>query len=148
MRVGSASYPRLILVRLTLNEPWCISVLGYGTGRHAPGRSSNREISPEGDTSTEPYMYGGRLTSHTLLYLLSCSVAHNLILSHAYAVKCFREKILPVQGGLIGITLDSGGYLPYDDKPESGFPLTLRMCNKLLTSYQISKLRKELTTSV
>ncbi|KAF8908633.1 beta-glucosidase 1A [Gymnopilus junonius] len=87
---------------LTLNEPWCISGLGYGTGRHAPGRSSNREISPEGDTSTEPYI-----------------VAHNLILSHAYAVKYFRENISPVYGGLIGITLDSGGYLPYDDKPES-----------------------------
>jgi beta-glucosidase len=23
---------------LTLNEPWCLSMLGYGTGRHAPGR--------------------------------------------------------------------------------------------------------------
>ena len=40
-----------------MNEPWCISVLGYGRGVFAPGRSSDRDRSPEGDSSTEPWMY-------------------------------------------------------------------------------------------
>ena len=43
--------------RLTFNEPWCISILGYGRGVFAPGRSSDRARCPEGDSSTEPWMY-------------------------------------------------------------------------------------------
>lgn len=27
---------------ITINEPWCISFLGYGTGAHAPGKKSTR----------------------------------------------------------------------------------------------------------
>ncbi|KAF8970234.1 glycoside hydrolase family 1 protein [Flammula alnicola] len=87
---------------ITHNEPWCVSVLGYGNGVFAPGRSSNRAKSPEGNSSTEPWIVG-----------------HHLILSHAYAVKYFRANIVPVHGGSIGITLDSGFYMPYDDKPEN-----------------------------
>ena len=62
---------------ITLNEPWVISVLGYGVGIFAPGRKSN----------VEPYQ-----------------VAHNLIRSHAKAVKVYREKFQPTQNGVIGIT--------------------------------------------
>lgn len=51
------------------------SLLGHAFGRHAPGRSSDRRISPEGDSIREPYIVG-----------------HNLLLSHATAVKVFREK--------------------------------------------------------
>ncbi|PPQ78795.1 hypothetical protein CVT26_005702 [Gymnopilus dilepis] len=94
------AYGDIVKHWLTFNEPWCTSGLGYGTGRHAPGRSSDREISPEGDTSTEPYIVG-----------------HHIILSHAYAVKYFREQVQPHHGGSIGITLDSSTYLPYDDQP-------------------------------
>lgn len=47
-----------------------------------------------------------------------CSVGHNLILAHAYAVKAYRETSQAV-GGSIGITLDSMGFIPYDDTPES-----------------------------
>lgn len=49
----------------------------------------------------------------------SCSVAHNLILAHAYAVKLYREESQPTQQGTIGITLDSGWYMPYDEGNES-----------------------------
>ncbi|KAG8851643.1 Beta-glucosidase 1B [Tulasnella sp. 330] len=101
---------------LTLNEPWCVAVLGYAKGVFAPGRSSDRVRSPDpvdpskvhpllrtgGDSSTEPYI-----------------VAHNLILSHAHAVKVYREQFKGHQHGQIGITLNGDWYMPYDDKPEN-----------------------------
>ncbi|KAI9060053.1 glycoside hydrolase family 1 protein [Trametes sanguinea] len=87
---------------LTMNEPWCISVLGHGRGVFAPGRSSDRTRSPEGDSSTEPWIVG-----------------HNVILSHAYAVKLYREQFKAAQGGTIGITLNGDWALPYDDSPEN-----------------------------
>ncbi|KAF8999138.1 beta-glucosidase 1A [Cyathus striatus] len=87
---------------ITINEPWCVTTLGYGYGVFAPGRSSNRQRSDEGNTSTEPWI-----------------VAHNLILSHGYAVKLYREQFQSAQGGSIGITLDCVWLMPYDDKPEN-----------------------------
>ncbi|KAJ7075330.1 beta-glucosidase [Mycena belliarum] len=87
---------------LTMNEPWCISILGYGRGVFAPGRSSDRNRSPEGDSSTEPWIVG-----------------HNVILSHAYATKLYREEFKSKQGGQIGITLNGDWQMPYDDSPEN-----------------------------
>ncbi|KAH8102097.1 beta-glucosidase 1B [Cristinia sonorae] len=87
---------------LTMNEPWCISVLGYGRGVFAPGRSSDRMRSTEGDSSTEPWIVG-----------------HSVILSHAYAVKAYREEFKEKQGGQIGITLNGDWAMPYDDSPEN-----------------------------
>ncbi|KAJ7201376.1 beta-glucosidase, partial [Mycena pura] len=87
---------------LTINEPWCISILGYGRGVFAPGRSSDRTRSPEGDSSTEPWIVG-----------------HNAILSHAHAVKVYREEFKHKQGGQIGITLNGDWAMPYDDSPEN-----------------------------
>ncbi|KAG6810236.1 Beta-glucosidase 1B [Tricholoma furcatifolium] len=87
---------------LTLNEPWCVAILGYGRGVFAPGRSSDRERSPEGDSSTEPWIVG-----------------HNLIIAHAKAVKLYRESYKPTQGGQIGITLNGDWQMPYDDSPEN-----------------------------
>ncbi|OAX32161.1 glycoside hydrolase family 1 protein [Rhizopogon vinicolor AM-OR11-026] len=87
---------------LTINEPWCISILGYGRGIFAPGRSSDRTKSPEGDSSTEPWIVG-----------------HNVILSHAYAVKLYREEFKAAQGGQIGITLNGDWSMPYDDSPQN-----------------------------
>ncbi|OJT04041.1 Beta-glucosidase 1B [Trametes pubescens] len=93
---------------LTMNEPWCISILGHGRGVFAPGRSSDRMRSPEGDSSTEPWIAG-----------------HNVILSHAYASKLYREEFKAAQGGTIGITLNGDWALPYDDSPESKRPPVL-----------------------
>ncbi|KAG6846179.1 Beta-glucosidase 1B, partial [Arthromyces matolae] len=87
---------------LTINEPWCVAILGYGRGVFAPGRSSDRARSPEGDSSTEPWIVG-----------------HNLIIAHAHAVKLYRESFKPTQGGEIGITLNGDWQMPYDDSPEN-----------------------------
>ncbi|KAH8113602.1 glycoside hydrolase family 1 protein [Phellopilus nigrolimitatus] len=83
---------------ITFNEPWCISVLGYGNGIFAPGRSSNRARSSEGDSSTEPWIVG-----------------HNVLLAHSSAVALYRSTYKATQGGQIGITLDSAAYIPYDE---------------------------------
>ncbi|KAI0777253.1 beta-glucosidase 1A [Trametes elegans] len=77
---------------ITHNEPWCVSVLGYGTGAFAPGHNGNVE---------------------------HWQVAHNLILAHAYAVKAYRDEFQAEQKGQIGITLDCHWQMPYDDSPEN-----------------------------
>jgi beta-glucosidase/6-phospho-beta-glucosidase/beta-galactosidase len=46
-------------------------------------------------------------------------VGHSVILSHAYAVKLYREEFKAVQGGQIGITLNGDWAMPYDDSPQS-----------------------------
>ncbi|KAJ3544061.1 hypothetical protein NM688_g5783 [Phlebia brevispora] len=86
------AYGDIVKHWITLNEPWCISVLGYGNGIFAPGHISN----------TEPWI-----------------VSHNLILAHAYAVKLYREEYKVKQGGQIGITLDAHWLVPYDDSPQN-----------------------------
>jgi len=65
---------------ITLNEPWCCAVLGYGNGIHAPGRVS----------TTEPYIVG-----------------HHLLRAHARAVQVYKEKFQSAQQGMIGITNNS-----------------------------------------
>lgn len=87
---------------LTVNEPWCVAIHGYGRGVFAPGRSSDRARSSQGDSATEPWIVG-----------------HNIILSHAHAVKLYREKFKPQQGGICGITLNGDWQMPYDDSPEN-----------------------------
>ncbi|KAI0265274.1 glycoside hydrolase family 1 protein [Gloeopeniophorella convolvens] len=87
---------------LTMNEPWCVSILGYGRGVFAPGRSSDRMRSAEGDSSTEPWLVG-----------------HNVILAHAHAVKLYRDEFRPTQRGQIGITLNGDWAIPYDDSPQN-----------------------------
>ncbi|PPQ79038.1 hypothetical protein CVT25_002347 [Psilocybe cyanescens] len=87
---------------LTINEPWCVAILGYGRGVFAPGRSSDRERSPEGDSSTEPWIVG-----------------HSIILAHAHAVQLYRTQFKPTQKGEIGITLNGDWAMPYDDNPEN-----------------------------
>lgn len=75
--------------RSDLPEPNVFSLLGHAFGRHAPGRSSDRRISPEGDSLREPYIVG-----------------HNLLLSHATAVKAFRTKYGTDSGKQIGLVVN------------------------------------------
>ncbi|KIY67180.1 glycoside hydrolase family 1 protein [Cylindrobasidium torrendii FP15055 ss-10] len=84
---------------LTMNEPWCISVLGYGRGVFAPGHG---KPNGPGDASREAWIVG-----------------QNVVLAHASAVKAYREEYKPTQGGVIGITLNGDWQMPWDDTPEN-----------------------------
>ena len=75
---------------ITLNEPWVVSVLGYGHGVFAPGRKSN----------SEPYL-----------------AAHHLLVSHAKAVDLYKTKYA-YQNGTIGITNNCDWREPLTDKQE------------------------------
>jgi beta-glucosidase len=61
---------------ITHNEPWCISVLGYADGHHAPGRRSWPD---------------------------ALAAAHHLLLSHGMAVDVIRAAC---PGAEVGITLN------------------------------------------
>jgi beta-glucosidase len=75
---------------ITFNEPWCSSILGYHSGVHAPGRCSDRGVSPAGgDSGVEPWVAG-----------------HNILVAHGRAVKAFRDEFKPRFGGQIAITLN------------------------------------------
>jgi beta-glucosidase len=82
---------------ITYNEPGVYTLAGYAAGVHAPARSSNRKLNAEGDSSTEPF-----------------TVGHTELVSHAYAVKLYRDKFQPTQKGMIGITLHGNYSEPWD----------------------------------
>lgn len=89
--------------------------------------------------SYSPYPYpplyleiNKRLLTLTFWFDFS-SVGHHVILSHAYAVKIYREEFKEAQGGQIGITLNGDWAVPYDDKPESTYLL-----RHILDSYYAS----------
>lgn len=65
-------------------------MLGYGLGIHAPGRCTDRNSCPAGNSATEPYL-----------------AAHNMLLAHAAAVDVYRKKFNATQGGVVGITVDA-----------------------------------------
>ncbi len=67
---------------ITLNEPWCSSWLGYGAGRHAPGR---RDIG------------------------MAAAANHHLLLAHGLAVPILRAAVPDVK---VGITLNLGDFQP------------------------------------
>lgn len=71
-----AEFGDLVDYWITLNEPFCASVLGYWTGEHAPGYHD---------------------------YSMALAAAHHLLMSHGAAVKAYRETGLKAE---IGITLN------------------------------------------
>ncbi|EOY04022.1 B-S glucosidase 44 [Theobroma cacao] len=80
----------------TFNEPRIVAALGFDNGINPPSRCSKEFGNcTAGNSATEPYI-----------------VAHNLILSHATAVKRYREKYQDKQKGRIGILLDFNWYEP------------------------------------
>jgi beta-glucosidase len=71
----------------TLNEPWCSAFLGYGSGRHAPGRTDPED---------------------------ALAAAHHLLLGHGLAVDVLRAAVPDAQ---VGITLNLYPVTPLDDRP-------------------------------
>ena len=61
---------------ITLNEPWCSAFLGYGSGRHAPGRTDGAA---------------------------ALAASHHLLLGHGLAVQALRERVPDAQ---VGVTLN------------------------------------------
>jgi beta-glucosidase len=61
---------------ITLNEPWCSAFLGYGSGRHAPGRSDGAD---------------------------ALAASHHLMLGHGLAVQAVRDRVPDAH---VGITLN------------------------------------------
>ncbi|KAM7476680.1 hypothetical protein LguiB_023923 [Lonicera macranthoides] len=105
---------------ITINEPWTYSTLGYNQGIFPPNRctkgtrlrfdrprgftpgrftTTEQEDCREGNSGTEPYI-----------------VSHNLLLSHAAAVKVYREKYQKTQKGQIGISLCTQWFKPRNPK--------------------------------
>ncbi|KAJ9685822.1 hypothetical protein PVL29_017759 [Vitis rotundifolia] len=86
---------------ITLNEPWTYSNGGYDQGTLAPGRCSKwvNGACTAGNSAIEPYLVG-----------------HHLLLSHAAAVKVYKDKYQASQKGKIGITLVSHWMVPYSDQ--------------------------------
>ncbi|XP_031393335.1 beta-glucosidase 44-like [Punica granatum] len=81
---------------MTFNEPRIVAALGYDNGMNPPNRCSKEYGNcTAGNSATEPYI-----------------AAHHLLLSHAAAVKRYREKHQPKQKGRIGILLDFNWYEP------------------------------------
>uniref|UniRef100_A0A7N2LCS9 Beta-glucosidase n=1 Tax=Quercus lobata TaxID=97700 RepID=A0A7N2LCS9_QUELO len=80
----------------TFNEPNTFSSEGYASGTIAPGRCSNYVGNCTfGNSGIEPYM-----------------AAHHILLSHATAVKLYREKYQASQMGEIGITVSTFWMVP------------------------------------
>lgn len=72
----------------TINEPYCASILGYGTGEHAPGHQNWKE---------------------------AFTAAHHILLCHGIAIKLHEEKGLT---GNIGITLNMEHVDAASERPE------------------------------
>lgn len=83
---------------ITYNEPGVYTLAGYAGGVHAPGRSSYRDRSAEGDSSTEPFIVG-----------------HTELVSHGYVCDLYKREFQPTQKGTIMITLHGNWSEPWDE---------------------------------
>ncbi|XP_015164558.1 beta-glucosidase 18-like isoform X2 [Solanum tuberosum] len=86
----------------TINEPHVMAVYGYRLGSYPPARCSGIFGNcSAGDSEREPFI-----------------AAHNMILSHAAAVRIYRTKHQKRQGGMVGIALDIQWYEPFSNSSE------------------------------
>jgi beta-glucosidase len=91
-----AEYAEIVAARLgdrvrrwmTHNEPWVHAWIGHAWGKHAPGRTSERD---------------------------AVAAAHHLLLSHGWAVEAVRRA---APGAQVGITLSLSPSYPASDSPE------------------------------
>jgi len=81
---------------LTLNEPWCISILSNFIGAHAPGKQDMQA---------------------------ALDVAHHILVAHGLTVKRFRELGID---GEIGYAPNTEWREPYSSKPEDVRAVALR----------------------
>jgi beta-galactosidase len=72
---------------ITLNEPWCSSLLGYGSGVHAPGKQVGSD---------------------------ALKAAHHLLLGHGLAVRAMRQSR---HASTLGITVNLYSVRPASDSP-------------------------------
>ncbi|KAH9720768.1 Beta-glucosidase 12 [Citrus sinensis] len=86
---------------MTINEPLIASKYGYESGTAAPGRCSDRNNCPAGNSSTEPYI-----------------ASHNFLLAHAAAFRLYEQKFRAKQGGQIGLSLVSQFYEPLSNSSD------------------------------
>ncbi|ORX36109.1 glycoside hydrolase family 1 protein [Kockovaella imperatae] len=87
---------------ITINEPYVVTIPGWFNGDCAPGRSSKRPFSADGNTETEPWIVG-----------------HNLMLAHAHAYQLYDKYYRPQQGGKLSITLNGDWVEPWSDDESS-----------------------------
>ncbi|KAF7824490.1 vicianin hydrolase-like [Senna tora] len=81
---------------VTFNEPYVFISNGYASGNFPPVRCSDYEGNcTAGNSATEPYIVG-----------------HHWLLSHAAAVRLYKDKYQASQKGEIGITLVTFWYYP------------------------------------
>ncbi|XP_039610997.1 lactase-phlorizin hydrolase [Polypterus senegalus] len=76
-----ATFGGQVKVWITFSEPWTISTAGYATGQHPPGIS-------------DPV-------------IASYQAAHTIIKAHAKAYHVYKDKYHSLQGGMVGIALNS-----------------------------------------
>ncbi len=91
---------------ITLNEPFCSSILGYANGRHAPGAQEGH----------------GALAA-----------AHHLLLGHGLAVQRLRPRL--AEGDQLGITLNLQPVTPVSDSEadRAAADRALLLSNRLFT---------------
>merc|ERR1711976_245858 len=85
---------------ITINEPWVVSALGYGTAGKAPGHNAPAE---------EPY-----ITAHTQLK------------AHAEAYHLYQDSFRSSQGGQLGISFNCGWKVPMNASNPSDVEAALR----------------------
>lgn len=100
---------------ITFNEPYVYTIAGYDSGVFPPSRCSSYSGNcTAGNSATEPYL-----------------VAHHILLSHATAVKLYKEKYQAYQKGTIGVTLVSNWLVPLS-KTEANRKATSRSLDFML----------------